>query len=121
MDIDSFLRLLRFRRETTFFKETQLEKLITEICMTLSFDVIEQFLRACFAASLTLEETWVRCLGIMLTRHVSANQQSLKSSLTRLLQQPGLQEPAPQNQPQEPPDAPDQGASPARGNQQQRS
>ena len=80
MDLESFLKLLAFRRTIYFFKKTQLEKLLMEISMTLSVDVIEKFLRACYDSILTLEESWVRYLGIMLTKHVSANQQTFKST-----------------------------------------
>ena len=86
MDLESFLGLLHFREEITFFKKTQLEKLITEISMTLSIDIIQKFLLECSKCQITLQESWVRYLGIMLTRHIVTDQQTFKSSIIRFLQ-----------------------------------
>ena len=46
----------------------RLEKVIEELCLGLSEDVIANFLDSCSANFRTLEEKWVKFLGIMLTK-----------------------------------------------------
>ena len=72
------MQLLNFRGEVSYFKKTQLEGLLEELCVGLPLPVIADFLDSCSANFRTLEEKWVGLLGVMLTGHAPQPQHSLK-------------------------------------------
>lgn len=78
MDLTSFMQLLNFRDEVSFFKQSQLEQLLHDLSLNLPLPVVSDFLDSCSANFRTLDSKWVELLGIMLTGHSSKDGKGLK-------------------------------------------
>lgn len=76
MNLTSFKKLIKFRDEVSFFKRKQLDKILEQVSETLNLDVVGEFLDSCWNNFRNLPLSWVQYLDIMLTKHISKNQQS---------------------------------------------
>jgi hypothetical protein len=71
------MQLLNFRDEVSYFKRTQLERLLKELSKCLPLNVVSDFLDSCSANFRTLDIKWIELLGEMLTSHSSRSDAGL--------------------------------------------
>lgn len=79
MNLGDFTKLIKFKEQMTFFKHTQIQQILEQICQTLNLDVINEFLNTCMTNFRTLDESWICFLTIMITKHISLSDKSFKS------------------------------------------